>query len=61
MSLTIGQPAPQFKLVSSALKEVSLADFKGRKVIIHFFPMAFTGTCTGSFVPCAIILVIMMG
>lgn len=47
MSLTIGQPAPQFKLVSSALKEVSLADFKGRKVIIHFFPMAFTGTCTG--------------
>ncbi len=46
MSLTIGQPAPQFTLVSSALKEVSLADFKGRKVVIHFFPFAFTGTCT---------------
>jgi len=46
MSLTIGQPAPQFKLVSSALKEVSLADFKGRKVVLHFFPFAFTGTCT---------------
>ncbi len=46
MSLTIGQPAPQFKLYSSALKEVSLADFKGRKVVIHFFPMAFTGVCT---------------
>ncbi|QQL49166.1 redoxin domain-containing protein [Mucilaginibacter ginkgonis] len=46
MSLQIGQPAPQFTLVSSELKEVSLADFKGHKVVIHFFPMAFTGTCT---------------
>jgi peroxiredoxin len=46
MSLTIGQAAPQFTLVSSALKEVSLADFKGRKVVLHFFPFAFTGTCT---------------
>ena len=46
MSLTIGQPAPQFTLVSADLKSVSLADFKGRKVIIHFFPFAFTGTCT---------------
>jgi peroxiredoxin len=46
MSLTIGQAAPQFTLVSSVLKEVSLADFKGRKVVLHFFPFAFTGTCT---------------
>jgi peroxiredoxin len=46
MSLQPGQPAPQFTLYSSALKEVSLADFKGKKVVIHFFPMAFTGTCT---------------
>ena len=46
MSLTIGQQAPQFKLVSSALKEVSLAAFKGKKVILHFFPFAFTGVCT---------------
>jgi peroxiredoxin len=46
MSLTIGQPAPQFTLFSSELKEVLLADFKGKKVVIHFFPMAFTGVCT---------------
>jgi peroxiredoxin len=46
MSLQVGQPAPQFTLISSDLKEVSLADFKGRKVILHFFPMAFTGICT---------------
>lgn len=45
MSLQPGQPAPQFTLVSSAKKQVSLSDFKGKKVILHFFPMAFTGTC----------------
>ena len=46
MAIQPGQPAPSFTLVSSELKEVSLADFKGKKVVIHFFPMAFTGTCT---------------
>ncbi|MDB5145186.1 MAG: peroxiredoxin [Mucilaginibacter sp.] len=46
MSIQPGQAAPQFTLVSSEKKEVSLSDFKGRKVVIHFFPMAFTGTCT---------------
>lgn len=46
MALTIDQPAPQFTLSSSELKTVSLADYKGKKVIIHFFPLAFTGVCT---------------
>ena len=46
MSLQIGSPAPQFTLVSSSLKEVSLSDFKGKKVVLQFFPMAFTGVCT---------------
>jgi peroxiredoxin len=46
MSIQTGQQAPKFTLVSSELKEVSLSDFKGKKVIIHFFPMAFTGVCT---------------
>ncbi|SEA81417.1 redoxin domain-containing protein [Pedobacter hartonius] len=46
MELQIGDQAPDFKLVSSELKEITLADFKGKKVVIQFFPMAFTGTCT---------------
>lgn len=46
MSLQVGDKAPDFKLYSSDLTEVSLAAFKGKKVIIHFFPMAFTGVCT---------------
>lgn len=46
MQLNVGDKAPAFTLFSSDLKEVSLSDFAGRKVVIHFFPMAFTGTCT---------------
>ena len=46
MALKAGDKAPDFKLFSSELKEVSLNDFKGKKVILHFFPMAFTGVCT---------------
>ena len=46
MSLQVGDKAPDFKLFSSELKEVSLSDFTGKKLVVHFFPMAFTGTCT---------------
>jgi peroxiredoxin len=46
MLLQPGQAAPQFKLTSSELQDVSLTDFKGKKVVLHFFPLAFTGVCT---------------
>ncbi|TZF83140.1 redoxin domain-containing protein [Pedobacter sp. BS3] len=46
MALKKGDKAPAFTLISSELKEVSLDDYKGRKLVIHFFPMAFTGVCT---------------
>jgi peroxiredoxin len=46
MSLQQGSAAPQFTLVSTERKEISLSDYKGRKVVLHFFPFAFTGTCT---------------
>ena len=46
MSLQPGQPAPQFTLTSSEKQTVSLSDFKGKKIILHFFPFAFTSVCT---------------
>ena len=46
MALTIGQAAPAFNLFNSEKEEVSLSSFLGKKVIIHFFPQAFTGVCT---------------
>jgi peroxiredoxin len=46
MSITLGHEAPQFTLFSDEVKEVSLSDYAGKKVVIHFFPLAFTGVCT---------------
>lgn len=46
MALQVGDKAPDFTLFSTDLKEVSLSDYKGKKLVVHFFPMAFTGVCT---------------
>ena len=46
MSVQVGQPAPSFSLYDSEKKKVSLEDFKGKNVLLLFFPQAFTGTCT---------------
>jgi glutaredoxin-dependent peroxiredoxin len=46
MAITIGQPAPDFKLFNTDKKEISLSDYKGKNVVILFFPLAFTGVCT---------------
>lgn len=46
MALLVGEVAPQFTLYSDEKKPVSLSDFKGQPVVILFFPLAFTRTCT---------------
>lgn len=46
MALKVGDVAPDFKLFSSEKQPVSLSDFKGKNVVLLFFPMAFTGVCT---------------
>jgi len=53
MTLTIGQPAPDFELKNQYGELVKLSSFKGEKnVVVLFIPFAFTGTCTGEL--CAI-------
>lgn len=46
MALQKGDKAPSFTLYNTEKKQVSLEDFKGKNLIIHFFPAAFTGVCT---------------
>ncbi len=46
MTLKVGQPSPDFKLFNTEKKEICLTDFKGKNLVILFFPQAFTGTCT---------------
>src|SRR4029450_7910336 len=44
--LSPGDPAPDFTLPSDAGDEVSLADLRGKKVIVYFYPAAMTPGCT---------------
>lgn len=46
MSLHIGQIAPDFKLFNTEKKEIALSDYRGKNVLLLFFPLAFTSTCT---------------
>jgi glutaredoxin-dependent peroxiredoxin len=45
-SISAGQQAPDFSLYDSDKQQVHLADYKGKNVLLLFFPAAFTGTCT---------------
>lgn len=45
--LRVGDPAPDFTLPSTAGTDVTLSSYRGRRnVLLAFFPLAFTSTCT---------------
>jgi peroxiredoxin Q/BCP len=44
--LTPGQPAPDFSLTSDRGETVSLADLRGHRVLVYFYPAAGTPGCT---------------
>jgi peroxiredoxin len=47
MSLpAVGSPAPDFTLASTSGSDVTLSALRGKNVLLAFFPLAFTRTCT---------------
>ena len=46
MAVEVGQAAPDFTLYDSDRQQRSLGEFKGKNVVLAFFPGAFTGVCT---------------
>jgi thioredoxin-dependent peroxiredoxin len=42
----VGKPAPGFTLKSNEGKSVSLKDYKGKWVVLYFYPKDFTSGCT---------------
>lgn len=46
MAIQTGQQAPDFNLRDTEKQEVKLSDYKGKNVVLLFFPLAFTGVCT---------------
>ena len=41
----IGESAPNFTLKNTSKEDVSLSDYAGKRVILAFYPGAFTGVC----------------
>jgi glutaredoxin-dependent peroxiredoxin len=50
MAVKIGDKAPGFSLKSKnqtgEIKDISLGDYKGKNVLLLFYPLSFTGVCT---------------
>jgi peroxiredoxin Q/BCP len=46
VKLQPGTPAPEFTLPDAEGKQVSLADYRGKNVIVYFYPQAATPGCT---------------
>lgn len=44
--VSAGTPAPEFSLQNQNDETISLADFKGKKVLVYFYPKAMTPGCT---------------
>lgn len=45
-TVAIGQAVPDFQLPATGDKNLSLADFKGRKLVLYFYPKDNTPGCT---------------
>ena len=46
MAVQVGEKAPEFTLIDADRKPRSLSEFRGKNVVLAFFPGAFTGVCT---------------
>jgi len=45
----VGEEAPDFALVDQDVKEIKLSDFRGKNVILAFYPFDFSPVCTIEF------------
>lgn len=46
MTIQVGTPAPDFTLYNSDKHPVTLSSLRDKNVVLLFFPLAFTSTCT---------------
>jgi peroxiredoxin len=47
MAVEVGDSAPDFQLTDQHGTPVKLSDFRGKKVVLIFYPLAFSGVCQG--------------
>ena len=46
MAVEEGKPAPDFELTSDSGEQVKLSDFRGKPVVLYFYPKSDTPGCT---------------
>ncbi|PYU21843.1 MAG: peroxiredoxin [Acidobacteria bacterium] len=46
MAIAVGQPAPDFTLKDQNQKDVKLSEYRGKKVVIVFYPLDWSPVCT---------------
>ncbi len=46
MTIAVGETAPDFVLKDQARQDVRLSDYRGKNVVLMFYPFAFSGICT---------------
>jgi len=46
MAIQVGNKPPEFTLFDTEKKSRSLSEFRGKKIVLAFYPGAFTGVCT---------------
>lgn len=44
--LKVGDKAPEFKLIADNGESVSLKDYRGKKIVLYFYPKDMTSGCT---------------
>ena len=47
LDIHVGEQAPDFELVNQFGETVTLSQFRGRPVVLVFYPLSFSGICTG--------------
>ena len=49
MSVLVTKPAPEFKatavMANNSFEEISLSDYRGKYVVLYFYPLDFTFVC----------------
>jgi len=46
MAIAVGQPAPEFTLKDQDQQEIKLSDYRGKNVVILFYPLDWSPVCT---------------
>lgn len=50
MPVALAQPAPDFELENQNKERVKLSDFRGKKVVLFFYPLDFSPVCSNEVV-----------